>query len=287
MDELPLTPAAAARPFARDELQPLAVAVPTSVTMAATPAAVETHEQDADNDDGTDDKDESSDSGHKRRKRHRSKHLRTSPESKARRLVIDPSDPDWDPSCCGLLWRMLGIIGLIFVIAAVLMTYKESVAAPHGLRGPPAPLWLTTHDTRSAPLDVHSAMARSLVAYLDEALGTLLNPLHYPCLCMHHVNAGAVSNQLYQVCSTTQIAGPLVNPTLVGRGNETDYWSESSAACQTLERGQRRARYRTIWLHWHDVPTGQQMFGRFDGAVAACLQLAMDEMTLGNKVCSE
>jgi peptide deformylase len=135
-------------------------------------------------------------------------------------------------------------------------------------------------------LDIHAALARPLVAYLSEAFDAHLHAQYYPCLCMHHVNPGAVSNTLYQVCGTTQIRGPLVNPVLTGRGNETDYWTESSIACATLERGQRRARYRTIWLQWHDVATGQQMFGRFDGAVAACMQLAMDEMNMGNKVCN-
>lgn len=280
------------RPFATDELQPLVVSVPASVAAGEAPLASfsagtagsaslagryddDTSSSGSHDDNGEGD-DELNDSKHKRRKRRRPKHLRSSPPEST---APTPRIPDFP-------WVHLVVLLVAMICAGGgALWYKESGGAPRGPRGPPAPLWLTTHDTRSAPLDVHSAMARPLVAYLDDALGTLLDPRHYPCLCMHHVNAGAVSNQLYQVCSTTQIAGPLVNPTLVGRGNETDHWSESSVACQTLERGQRRARYRTIWLHWHDVPTGQQMFGRFDGAVAACLQLAMDEMTLGNKIC--
>ena len=177
-------------------------------------------------------------------------------------------------------WWTIITLAVALVCAAVAVVWQPTSQPP-----PPPPLWLTTHDTRSAPLDVHGPLARPLTSYLDKALDALLDKQHYPCLCMHHIMAGAMSNTLYQVCSTVDIRGPLVNPTLVGRGNETDHWTESSSACQTLERGQRRARYRTIWLQWHDVPTGQQMFGRFDGAVAACMQLAMDEMALGNKVC--
>ena len=251
-------------------LQPLVLAVPPSpvsdLQQPAPPplASVNSSSSEEEGDDSS----ESKNPDHKRRKRRRTR-LRELGRHCRRK---EPSGAEVVP------WWPVIALALALLCAAVAVAWKPTSQ-------PPPPLWLTTHDTRSAPLDVHGPLARPLTSYLDKALDALLDKQHYPCLCMHHIMAGAMSNTLYQVCSTVDIRGPLVNPTLVGRGNETDHWTESSSACQTLERGQRRARYRTIWLQWHDVSTGQQMFGRFDGAVAACMQLAMDEMTLGNKVC--
>lgn len=250
----------AARPFVSDELQPLVVAQTNSSFPPMEPPVLNFA-------DSSSEEAELSEAHHKSRKRRRPKELN------ARQGAESPFQVPW--------WSIVAL-ALALAFGTVSVWWSKEPGRPL----PKVPLWLTTHDTRSAPLDIHAAVARPLVAYLDDAFDTLMDKRHYPCLCMHHIMAGTISNTLYAVCSTVDIRGPLVNPTLVGRGNETDYWTESSSACQTLERGQRRARYRTIWLQWHDVPTGQQMFGRFDGAVAACMQLAMDEMSMGNKVCS-
>lgn len=242
-------------------LQPLVMTIPSSMSDSQPPPPLPPSTTDSSS---SEESQESNHPHHKKRKRPKSGHS----EPRRRR----------EPSVEFVPWWSIIALALALLCAAWAVAWRpvQRVAPP---------LWLTTHDTRSTPLDVHGAVARPLVSYLDDAFSTLLDKQHYPCLCMHHIMAGAVSNTMYQVCGTVDIHGPLVNPTLVGRGNETDHWLESSPACQTLERGQRRARYRTIWLQWHDVPTGQQMFGRFDGAVAACMQLAMDEMSLGNKLC--
>lgn len=253
-------------------LQPLVLAVPPSpvsdLQQPPPPPLASVNSSSSASEEEGDASSESKNPDYKRRKRRRTRLS----ELGRRRRRQEPSGAEVVP------WWPVIALALALLCAAVAVAWKPTSQ-------PPLPLWLTTHDTRSAPLDVHGPLARPLTSYLDEALDALLDKQHYPCLCMHHIMAGAMSSTLYQVCSTVDIRGPLVNPTLVGRGNETDHWVESSSACQTLERGQRRARYRTIWLQWHDVPTGQQMFGRFDGAVAACMQLAMDEMALGNKVC--
>lgn len=257
-------------------LQPLVLAVPSSpvsdLPQPAPPPLASVNSSSSSEEEGDDSSSESKNPDHKKRKRRRTP-LSETGRRRRRHHHQEPSGAEVVP------WWPIITLAVALVCAAVAVVWQPTSQPP------PPPLWLTTHDTRSAPLDVHGPLARPLTSYLDKALDALLDKQHYPCLCMHHIMAGAMSNTLYQVCSTVDIRGPLVNPTLVGRGNETDHWTESSSACQTLERGQRRARYRTIWLQWHDVPTGQQMFGRFDGAVAACMQLAMDEMTLGNKVC--
>lgn len=166
-------------------------------------------------------------------------------------------------SALGTTWQWFGIFLAFALAVGGALFYPQPAVLP-------LTLWLTPHNMKSDILDLNESFVRPLVSQMHTAFGLHLGH-GFDCLCMHHFRTSSISSRVYQICGTTQIRGPLVNPELVGRGNETDYWNQQHVG--------RCARHRTVWLRWHDVATGQQMYGRFDGAVSACMQLAMEEMT--------
>jgi peptide deformylase len=96
---------------------------------------------------------------------------------------------------------------------------------------------------------------------------------------MHHIHT-VLEPMLFQVCAVAPLclgggALTMLNPQLMGHGNETDVYTERSASDGVVTR---RARYRTALVEWYDAASAQMVWGRFQGAQAACLQLALDEM---------
>lgn len=179
-------------------------------------------------------------------------------------------------------WSLCGVLGIVilvlFVVGAIWF-YFARIQDPPSLR-----IWRSTHVTLSLPVKVPGPYAEELVWQLQSSMRTHLD--YYPCVCMHHLTG--VVFPPYQVCSVASATGApplmMVNPRLKGRGNETDTYWERSVACEGP--GVRRERYRTVLVEWWDVRGGgQDMFARFDGETAWCLQRALDEMTLGDKMC--
>jgi Polypeptide deformylase len=206
-------------------------------------------------------------------------------------------------------FKMLcGVLLVLLIVATITTVIGYSVwTTPHRHRQQPLlPLWTDHHLTTSAPVAM-SRFSRGVMADVEQALGShlLQFPRHYPCLCMHHLKypwvpisessrnnklelaLNEAASSLYQVCAIVGTAFDevilLVNPQLQGRGNETDEYTEYSVSCK--DNPSRRQRFRTIFLEWVDSSSSQLIWGRFDGSVAACLQLALDEMILGDKHC--
>lgn len=169
-------------------------------------------------------------------------------------------------------------------------------------------LWTHRHSTLSVPLNPNMSGGggnrnwKIMAANVEDALKEhlLARPLYAPCLCMHHLQypwaspgdsfaLDLLAGSLYQICAITQQQRDgdaillLANPQLKGRGNESDWYTEHSVSCSSTS--QRKERFRTILLEWLDPSSSQMMWARFDGPTAACLQLAMDEMTLDEKHC--
>lgn len=207
------------------------------------------------------------------------------------------------------LKTMGAVLVVLFIVAAIVVVigYTTWKAGHEKHKAPPALLWTEQHITLSQPVNL--AYSQPLLSGLESALASRLleSPRHFPCLCMHHLqypwspsleyplNAVAALNEKlngqphsYQVCGVASF-GPteevvlLVNPTLQGRGNISDTYTERSVSCPNGSV-QQRQRFRTIFLEWQDLD-GQMVWSRFEGPVAACLQLALDEMLLGNKHC--
>ena len=172
----------------------------------------------------------------------------------------------------GTTWQWFGIfLAFALAVGGALFYPQQPIAQA------PLTLWLSPHNMKSEILDLNESFVRPLVSQMHTAFGLHLGH-GLDCLCMHHFRTSSISSRVYRICGTTQIRGPLVNPELVGRGNETDYWNQQHVG--------RCARHRTVWLRWHDVASGQQMYGRFEGAASACMQLAMEEMDGTNKICT-
>lgn len=233
-------------------------------------------------------------------------------ESKKRRRTAyrdgETLADDDKPSNCKILLALLGVLLLVGAIVAVIAYTSWT----QRMDKQTVPLRTNTqHTTRSEPLrqEIAWIIAPAVEQVLEHYL--LSQPQYYPCLCMHHldpswepdVRSGHFSFELvvrdklhgthlvsqYQICAiadpaTKSFVHLLVNPTLQGRSNETDYYTEHSISCPAGSQ-QRHQRFRTIYLEWLDVASSQTMWSRFDGPVAACLQLAMDEMQLGDKHC--
>jgi hypothetical protein len=180
------------------------------------------------------------------------------------------------------------LLVVLFIVAAIVAVIGYTTWSQGRQKQDPIRLWTEQHATFSAPLRMNDH--ESLPA-MEHALGhyLLTSPRTFPCLCMHHLRR---LPPVYQVCGVASSEGAamllLVNPHLRGRGNETDYYTERSVSCPDGET-QRRQRYRTIILEWVDVgsATVQTTWARFEGPTAACLQLALDEMVLGDKHCRE
>lgn len=180
-------------------------------------------------------------------------------------------------SLCGVL----GVVTLVLFLLGAIWFYFARIRDP--LPPPSLRIWRSTHVTTSVPVKVPGPHAEELVWLMQSSMRTHLD--YYPCVCMHHLTG--VVFPPYQVCSVasaTDVPLMMINPRLKGRGNETDTYWERSVACEGP--GVRRERYRTVLLEWWDVRCGgQDMFARFDGETAWCLQRALDEMTLGEKMC--
>lgn len=192
------------------------------------------------------------------------------------------SDPRPEPYCS--LCSVLTFVAFCLVMGG--MIWYHSVTLAQGalpVRREPLYEFRNAADTESTltrPLD-DLTKRHAIVERVEASLRHYLHERYQPCVCMHHLS---VAPPLWPVCAVPHL--PLmVNPKLKGRGNETDERNELSVACPGQLR--RRLRYRSIILEWQDLgPDGETMWAFFEGATAACLQLALDEMTLGNKICT-
>lgn len=231
-------------------------------------------------------------------------------KNKRQRLEEEEWESDYDEDRPSGLKTMGAFLVVLFIVAAIVSVigYTTWKAGREKHKAPPALLWTEQHDTLSQP--VNFAYSQPLLSGLESALASLLleSPRHFPCLCMHHLQypwsssleyplsqyALALNEKLndvphhsYQVCGVasfpTREVVLLVNPTLQGRGNVSDTYTERSVSCPN-GFVQQRQRFRSIFLEWQDLD-GQMVWSRFEGPVAACLQLALDEMLLGNKHC--
>lgn len=217
-------------------------------------------------------------------------------------------EADWSveerPSGLKTLAALLVVLCIVAAIVAVI-GYTTWTNSRDNAKTPRKPLWTEQHNTLSEPFN--PAAFRAFAADLERELSPYLleAPNYYPCLCMHHLQSVSFPSfsldsyalqlngklngyRSYQVCGVTTTAKEvllLVNPRLQGRGNETDAYTERSVSCPAGSV-QRRHRFRTIFLEWLDVSSSTQtMWARFEGRVAACLQLALDEMLQGEKHC--
>lgn len=205
-------------------------------------------------------------------------------EEEQRQLDEEASPPTGLKTLAALLVVLFIVAAIVAVIGYTTWSQGRQKQDAH----PPIRLWTEQHTTLSAPLRVNDV---EFLPAMEHALGhyLLTSPRTFPCLCMHHLRRLPPT---YQVCGIASSEGAamllLVNPHLQGRGNETDYYTERSVSCPDGET-QRRQRYRTIILEWVDVgsATVQTTWARFEGPMAACLQLALDEMVLGDKHCRE
>lgn len=183
-----------------------------------------------------------------------------------------------------LLLTLLIVVAVVGVIGYFVWKQNHERVV-HKLQMLNSNLWTEPHATASALVDPHAHWFKNFLNNLELDLGSRLR--HHDCLCMHHLKYSSIST-LYQACVIAEPALAyatvlLVNPQLKGRGNETDDYTEHSVSCTSSS--QRKKRFRTIFLEWFDLQTTQTVWARFDGPVAACLQLALDEMLLGNKHC--
>ena len=73
----------------------------------------------------------------------------------------------------------------------------------------------------------------------------------------------------------------MLNPKVVGRSNETDHYTERSISCapSLSPAGVTRPRWRTVALEWQDPISGAAHMSRVAGIGAACMQLAIDELS--------
>lgn len=212
------------------------------------------------------------------------------PETKRMRTQLSPPEPQHhqrrsEPTCslCTVLLLVSFVLflgGAIWYYLVWVMPQQSETEYLHDLR-------TTEHESvlDVALLDVASLKMRiQTLRFLAASLQHHLKPHYRPCVCMHHL---AVPPPMYRVCAVPGL--PLMaNPRLKGRGNETDEHNEVSlVACPGKAGPVRRKRFRTILLEWQTLsPDAETLWGHFEGATAACMQLALDEMTLGNKMCA-
>lgn len=109
----------------------------------------------------------------------------------------------------------------------------------------------------------------------------------YSCLCMHHISIVTTGSPLFQVCALyNRPRGEMylmVNPSIIGRSNQTDPYGETSVSC--LKQRPTTRRSKQIVIEWTDPETRDTLYSRFSGVGAVCMQLAMDEMS-GNQHCA-
>ncbi len=155
------------------------------------------------------------------------------------------------------------------------------------LNKPLYPLWVAQHDTKSAELDLALPHAKPLVSSLEQSFRLHMEmSTQYACLCMHHLSLPPAV-PLAQVCGIyNRPRGELclmINPSLRGYSNQTDYYGETSVACKKQKASSKR--HRHIFLEWVDPNTRSVLYSKFTGMEAVCMQLALDEIK-GDKHCA-
>jgi peptide deformylase len=141
------------------------------------------------------------------------------------------------------------------------------------------------HATKSEPLLHSDPGARPLLASLEASFRAHAGTTTAACLCMHHLRAplGGVQKRVCAIYNGEQMY-LMVNPTLAGRSNATDAYREHSVSCAPASV-QHHKRARIIFLEWTDPSVGfTEMYARFQGLPAVCMQLALDELD-GNEHC--
>ena len=148
------------------------------------------------------------------------------------------------------------------------------------------PIWSDRHKTTSVPLNMKEPFAKPLLASLEHSLHFHLSTSSaYACLCMHHLKIHPSSPGQFQVCAVhnryMNRVHLMVNPRLVGHGNLTDFYDEQSVSLEIAEASRTSAvpRFRTIFVEWTDVETGDVLLLQLNGMQAVCMQVALDEIS--------
>lgn len=183
---------------------------------------------------------------------------------------------------------VLESIHSVFVHRQPVMSQSSKISVQK--TGNEYPLWLETHDTKSAPLSMSDPKAKPLISTLENSFRVHMEMgTQYSCLCMHHLKVPHTASASYQVCGIynrpRRELYVMVNPTLVGRSNQTDHYTETSVSCPTGSQ-QSTTRSRIVFLQWVDPETNGVLYSKFAGIEAVCMQVAMDEMS-GNKHCQK
>jgi peptide deformylase len=227
-----------------------------------------------------------------KKKRQKQQNPRSSPPRP--QIVVHKEDPRWiwvatfyGGFVAALLIAMLFVAGSHFEVIRITVPrgsgHKSSATFFYPvLVSPPE-----NYDTTSAPLPLvnNAAVTRPLLSSLRS---TFAHHHHagYPCLCMHHLKVPG--QQRYRVCAVydaKMLEGMFVviNPRIIGNGNKTGVYEESSLSCPSASVSTARQRHHTIFLEWDTE--GDVLYTVLHGIPAVCMQLALDEMQQGNKHC--
>lgn len=144
-------------------------------------------------------------------------------------------------------------------------------------------VWTEPRHVVSIPMDFDNWEDRRA---LSQVIPTL--ELHAPahtCICMHHLEISREVTPRH-VCALSLAAGHslvMVNPIIRGASKDAHMYRQWSVACpRVLER----ARAQSIHVEWTDWKTHTQHWARIDNLAAACVELAVEEMT-GQVECND
>ena len=149
-------------------------------------------------------------------------------------------------------------------------------------RGYVYPLHSVHTDTKSSLFLTESVYAKPILAALEPSFRHhLTSNTQYSCLCMHHLNIGVDAQQRLQVCAVYNRAVDqlylMANPRITGHSKRVDSYIESSISC-AVNPPPAHDRYRSIFLEWDTPNGGEEVYARFEGEKAICMQIALDEM---------
>ncbi|MBX9636390.1 MAG: peptide deformylase [Nitrosomonas sp.] len=188
-------------------------------------------------------------------------------------------------------WFVFFILTVGFSIVgyyAPLVFFSKTTTAALVAQKPPTFIINTAaHVTKSVDLDLRSSYAKPLLASLEASFyAHLSSSSAYACLCMHHMKpsiagAAAVPAQ-FKICAVhnryMDKVHLMVNPSLVGHGNKTDFYEEVYASDPSKQPKKNVQRYRHVFIRWSDIETGDELTLQLGFMQAVCMQVALDEM---------
>jgi hypothetical protein len=196
-------------------------------------------------------------------------------------MTTTMSPRDWLKT--GLICFLAFVIGLYVHTAVLVFKPWERFQTPSLTRE--YALWEEPHNTTALLVDWGNLDASRVATGLDIVFRAHLRKhLRMSCICFHHLNMKKAPR--INLCAVRTPRILMGNVEIVGHsGNDMEgiLYEEYSVTC--AQKPNHVVRYSSVVVKWIDPVRNSSMVQVFDGDTAACLQLAVDEMSPHDNHC--